>query len=97
MTEGVIGLGTLLKMGDGAQNEAFTAIAITKYVCFGIALFSQSFGIESAAVIRVLSFSRATIAEQPPRTIQLQQVQMARLPGGIRKSSPKYRHRQRRG
>jgi hypothetical protein len=30
MSEGVIGLGTLLKIGDGASPEAFTAIAEVK-------------------------------------------------------------------
>ena len=30
MTEGVIGLGTLLKIGDGAIPEVFTAIAEVK-------------------------------------------------------------------
>ena len=30
MTEGVIGLGTLLKIGDGEVSESFTAIAEVK-------------------------------------------------------------------
>jgi hypothetical protein len=30
MTEGVIGLGTILKIGDGATPEVFTAIAEVK-------------------------------------------------------------------
>jgi hypothetical protein len=30
MTEGVVGLGTLLKIGDGAEPEIFTAIAEVK-------------------------------------------------------------------
>ena len=30
MTEGIIGLGTLLKIGDGATPEVFTAIAEVK-------------------------------------------------------------------